>query len=508
MEPITLILALAGALAGGAAGYSYRKAQAKKEEESVDLKVKKALEDAKTEAKELVLQAKEEAVKISETAKKEEKERRDQILDLEKRVAGKEENLEKKLDDLDKKREDIDKDKKEIEESKTYLREVRVKQEEALSKIAKLSPEKAKEKLLEMVEKDYKKDVLAHIKKIQEEIKDQEEEKAKEILSSAIQRIAQEHTAETTITAITLPNDEMKGRIIGKEGRNIQAIEKLTGCDIIVDDTPETIVVSGFDPIRRHVAQRALEAMLKDGRINPSRIEEAVEKAEKEIDKEIKEAGDQAVYETKIVGLPVDLIKVLGRLKFRTSYGQNVLRHSIEVSNLSAALASELGADVQVAKKAGLLHDVGKAIDREVEGTHTMLSKDICKKFGISDDIIHAVEAHHGDVEYKTVEAIIVNVADAISGSRPGARRDSLENYIKRLEEIEGIANSFDGVEKSYAIQAGREVRILVNPEKTDDLGAHKLAKSIAEKIEKDLKYPGQIKVNVLRETRVIEYAK
>ncbi|MCL5093535.1 MAG: ribonuclease Y [Patescibacteria group bacterium] len=508
MEPISLFLIVAGVAVGGFFGYSYRKTQAKKEEQGVENKVKKILEDARTEAKETVLQAKDEALKIGETTKKEEKERRAQIVEMENRLAQKEESLDKKSEAVDVKKEEIEKDKKEIEEIKNSLVDLRAKQEQALAKIAKLSTEKAKEKLLEMIEKDYKKDVVAYIKKIETDIKEEADKKAQEILSTAIQSLASEHTAETTITALSIPNDEMKGRIIGKEGRNIQTIEKLTGCDIIVDDTPEMIVISGFDPVRRHIAHKALSSMLADGRINPARIEEAVAKAEKEIDKEIKEAGEQAVFETKVVGLPADLVKIIGRLKFRTSYGQNVLKHSIEVASLASALASELGADANIAKKAGLLHDIGKAIDREIEGTHTVISRDICKKYGMSDEIIHAVEAHHGDVEYKSVEAIIVYVADAISASRPGARRDTLENYIKRLEEIENIANSFEGVDKSYAIQAGREVRIIVNPESIDDLEAQKLAKNIADKIEQDLKYPGQIKVNVLRETRAIEYAK
>jgi len=505
---LSIILVLAGTAAGALSGYSYRKVKAKQEESSADSRIAKMLESAKTEAKEIIFSAKGEALKLSEENKREDKARRHEISELERRLVSKEENLDKKAETLDFKKENIEKEKSEISDIKNSLRELRVKQEEALTKIAKLSADKAKEKLLEMIEKDYKKEIVSYIKKVEADIKEEADEKAKDILSIAIQRIAGDYVAETTVTALSLPNDELKGRIIGKEGRNIQAIERLTGCDIIVDDTPGTIVISGFDPIRRHVAFRALESMLKDGRINPTRIEEAVEKSRKEIDKEIKEAGEQAVYDTKVVGLPSDLVKVLGRLKFRTSYGQNVLQHSVEVSNLAGTIAAELGADVAKSKKAGLLHDIGKAIDREVEGTHTMISRDICKKFGISEDIIHAVEAHHGDIEYKSVEAVLINVADAISGGRPGARRDSLENYIKRLEEIENISNSFNGVDKSYAIQAGREVRVFVNPEKVTDLEAHKLAKGIAEKIEKDLKYPGQIKVNVLRETRVIEYAK
>lgn len=508
MEPITIALLLASAAIGSGVGYSYRKTKAAKETENSEAKAKKIIEDSKTEAKEVVLTAKNEALDIKEAAKKEEKERRDQIADLEKRLATREENLEKKSSDVDAKKEDIEKSKTEIEELKTGLRELRKKQEENLAKIAKLSKEKALEKLLLMVEKDYKKDIVDRIKKVEAEIKSEEDEKAREILTSAIQRVASDFSAETTVTSIPLPNDEMKGRIIGREGRNIQAIEKLTGCDIIVDDTPETIVISGFDPIRRHICKRAMENMIKDGRINPAKIEEAVEKAKNEIDKEVKEAGEQAAYECNIPGLPLDLLRILGRLKFRTSYGQNVLKHTIETVHIASSLAAELGADVKTAKLAALLHDVGKAIDREMEGTHTSLSRDICKKFGMSEAVTHAVEAHHQDVPFKTTEAVIVYVADAISASRPGARRDSLENYIKRLTEIEAIANSFEGVDKSFAIQAGREVRVIVQPDKLDDLSSAKLAKNIAEKIEQDLKYPGQIKVNVIRETRAVEIAK
>lgn len=508
MEPISIFLVLGSAVIGGSAGYVYRKTAATKGIENVEAKAKKTVEEAKTEAKELIIQAKNEALEFKESAKKEEKERRDQIADLEKRLATKEENLEKKSENIDKKKEDIEETKKEVELIKDELRDIRTKQEENLSKIAKLTKEKAKEKLLDMVEKEYKEDVVEKIKKVEAEVKEKEDEKARDILVEAMQSLAGDIAAETTVTSIHLPNDEMKGRIIGREGRNIQSIEKLTGCDIIVDDTPETIVISGFDPVRRHICKRALEAMLKDGRINPSRIEDAIKKATKEIDKEIKEAGEQAAYEVNLPGLPVDLIKVVGRLKFRTSYGQNVLKHTLETVKIASTIASELKADVKTVKLGAFLHDVGKAVDREMEGTHASLSRDICKKFGMSEGVIHAVEAHHEDVPFKTPEAIIVYVADAISASRPGARRDSMENYIKRLEEIETIANGFDGVDKSFAIQAGREVRVLVQPDKLDDLASAKLAKKIADKIEKDLKYPGQIKVNVIRETRSVELAK
>lgn len=507
MESLLLWLVI-GAAAGGAGGYVFRNVQVKTQTKGAEAKAQKVIDDAKLEAKEILIKAKEEASKITDEAKKEEKERRAELLDLEKRLASKEESLEKKLNDIDLRREQIEKAKEEIEENKNFLRDLREKQQKALEKIAKLPKEKALEKLLLMVEKDYEKDIVERIRKIKEAAEEDAEKTAREIIATAIQRVSSEQTSETTVTSIQIPNDEMKGRIIGREGRNIQTIEKLTGCDIIVDDTPETIVISGFDPVRRQVAKLALERLIADGRIHPAKIEEAVEKAQADIDKIVKEAGERAAYETGVAGLPAELIKVLGRLKFRTSFAQNVLEHSIETANLAAAIASEMGADVAIAKKAGLLHDIGKAIDQEMGGSHAVISRDICKKFGIDEKVQHAVEAHHEDVAPATVEAIIVLASDAISASRPGARRDSVENYIKRLTELENIASSFEGVEKSFAIQAGREVRVMVVPDKINDLGAEKLAKDIARKIESDLKFPGQIKVNVIRETRAVEYAK
>jgi len=508
MEPLSIIIAVVALGAGGFGGYVYRKKQVTRDSQNAEAKAQKIITDAETKAKEIILEARDEAVKIAESAKKEEKERREQIISSEKRLAQREEALDKKNDELDKKRDEIEKTRAEAEKIKNELRDLRVKQQEALEKIAKLNKDEAREKLLGMVEKDYKKDVLSFIKKIEEETKEEADKTAREIIATAMQRVVTETTAETTVTAITLPSDEIKGRIIGREGRNIQALERATGCDIIVDDTPETIVVSGFDPVRRHIARVALDRLIKDGRIHPARIEEAVQKAQEEIDKAIKEAGEKAVYEANVAGLPPELVKLLGRLKFRTSYAQNVLQHSIETSILAGALATELGADVALAKKAGLIHDIGKALDQEIEGSHALISRDICKKFGMSDEIVHAVEAHHEDVPFQSVEAIIVLIADAISAGRPGARRDTIENYIKRLTELENIANSFKGVDKAFAISAGREVRILVRPDDIDDLAATKLAREIANKIETDLKYPGQIKVNVIRETRSIEYAK
>lgn len=458
--------------------------------------------------KELILSAKDEALKIKEQAKKQEEEKRKFLDDLEKNLRRKEANLDWRFETLEKERQNFALKEKEISKAKAEIEQIQRQEQTSLEKVAKLKREEAKQLLLSSVEKEYKEDIISKIQKTKKEAQEEIDAEARKLLSAAIQRLAPEYTAETTVSTVNLPSDEMKGRIIGREGRNIQIFEKLTGVDVIIDDTPEAVILSSFDPVRRYIAKTALERLIADGRIQPAKIEETVDKAEKEITLQMKEAGEQACFELGITGLHPDLIKILGRLKFRTSYGQNVLQHSIEVAHLSQMLASELGADVSIVKKAGLLHDVGKAIDHEIPGAHHHISRDIAKKYGLSEDIMHAIEAHHDDIEPKSVEAIIVKVADAISGARPGARRESLESYIKRLTELENIANSFPGVEKSYAIQAGREVRILVTPEEIDDLAALKLAKDIAKKIETDLQYPGMIKVNVIRETRATEYAK
>ena len=458
--------------------------------------------------KELLLSAKDEALKIKETAKKEEEEKRRYLQEIERNLRRKEANLDLRFDTIERERQNIGYKEKEISKIKSEIELLRQEEQGKLEKVAKLSKEEAKKLLLDSIEKEYKEDVVAKIQKTKKEAQDVVDIEARKILSSAIQRLATEHVAESTISSVNLPSDEMKGRIIGREGRNIQLFEKLTGVDVIIDDTPEAVVLSSFDPVRRHIAKMALDRLIADGRIQPAKIEEAVVKAEKEISQEIKEAGETACYDLSITDLHPDLVRILGRLKFRTSYGQNVLQHSIEVAHLASMLASELGADVSIAKKAGLLHDIGKAVDHEIPGAHHHISRDIAKKYGMSEDVMHAIEAHHDDIEPKSVEAIVVRVADAISGARPGARRESLDNYIKRLTELENIANSFDGVEKSYAIQAGREVRIIVKPEDIDDLSALKLAKDIAKKIETDLQYPGTIKVNVIREVRATEFAK
>jgi len=488
---------IAMGVGGGALGYVGRIYHARKQKENLDSK-----------QKELLLQAKDEALKIKEEAKKEEEEARRELQELEKSLRRREEVIDNRLETVEVEKSKIIEKEKEIEKIKNEILEIRETQHEALEKLSKLKKEEARDLLLSQVEREYKDDLIRKIKEQKEIAREEAQSIAREILSSAIQRLASEHTVETTTTAVSLPSDEMKGRIIGREGRNIQIFEKETGTDLIIDDTPDTVVISAFDPIRRNIAKVALEKLIADGRIHPTRIEEVVQKAKEEIGQQVKEAGEAAAYEVGVAGLHPDLLKILGRLKFRTSYGQNVLQHSIESAFIAGMLASELGADVNLAKKAALLHDIGKAVDHDIPGPHHHISGDIAKKYGLSEDIIHAIMAHHDDIEAKSVEAIIVKAADAISSSRPGARRETLENYVKRLEELENITNAFPGVEKSYAIQAGREVRILVKPEEIDDLEAIKLSKNIAKKIEEDLQYPGMIKVNVIRETRAIEFAK
>ena len=493
-----LIIYLAATLVGGLGiGYVTRNYVAKK-----------SVRDLEQKQRELILKAKDEALKIREEAQAEEEKKRKYLEEIERDLRRKEETIDRRSETTETERNKLLEKEKEIREIKTQILKIKDDQQESLQKMAKLNKEEAKELLLKNVEKEYKEDLITKIKSEKQKAKDEAEVYGREILSTAIERMAAEHTAETTVSSVTLPSDEMKGRIIGREGRNIQIFEKVTGVDVLIDDTPDTVTISSFDPVRRYTAKVALEKLISDGRIQPTRIEEIVEKVQKDIAIEIKEAGEQAAYEVGVVGLHPDLLKILGRLKFRTSYGQNVLKHSIEVAHLAGMLAAELGADVNLAKKAGLLHDLGKAVDHEVPGAHHHISMDIAKRYGLSEILINAIGAHHDDIEAKTVEAILVRSADAISGARPGARRESLDSYIKRLTELENIANSFSGVDKSYAIQAGREVRIIVRPQEIDDLSALKLSKDIAKKIEQDLQYPGTIKVNVIRETRATEYAK
>ena len=464
--------------------------------------------DAEAKKKEAILEAKEEAHKLRAEVERENRERRNEVQRLERRIIQKEEALDKKSEALENKEEALNKKQQKIEDVETHMEELHEKQRTELERISGLTTEQAKEFLLEQVRKEVKHETAVMIKEIETKAKEEADKRAREVITYAIQRCAADHVAETTVHVVNLPNDEMKGRIIGREGRNIRTLETLTGVDLIIDDTPEAVILSGFDPIRREVARIALEKLIVDGRIHPARIEEMVEKSKKEVEVSIKEEGEQATFETGIHGLHIELTRLLGRLKYRTSYGQNVLKHSIEVSYLAGLMASELGIDPTLAKRVGLLHDIGKAVDHEVEGPHAIIGSEIAKKYRESALVVNAIGAHHGDMEPQSLEAILVQAADAISAARPGARRETLEAYIKRLEKLEEIANECEGVEKSYAIQAGREIRIMVKPEVLDDTGCIEMARNVVKQIESELEYPGQIKVNVIRETRAIEYAK
>ena len=456
----------------------------------------------------MIDQSKEEASRTLQEVKKETDERSYEILKREKLLLKRENILDQKYTDYEKKSVDFRDKVERLREIKENVEKIKEESEKKLEEISSLSKEDAKNEIIRKVERENQDEILGKIRKIEKEGWEKYEEKAKEIVSLIVQKCAVSQVQEITTTTVSIPNDELKGRIIGKEGRNIKTLEKLTGVEIIVDDTPEAVVISGFDPIRRQIAKTALEKLVKDGRIQPAKIEDAVLWAESEIIKQVKEAGELAVYETGIVGLDPKIVQLIGRLRFRTSYGQNVLLHSIETSFLASGLAAEIGADIQVCKKAGLLHDIGKALDHQVEGSHAQIGVKILEKFGIEEKIIQAVKSHHEEYPYETNEAVLVQTADAISGSRPGARKDNLENYLKRLSELEDIANSFQGVEKSYAISAGREIRIFVKPSEIDDLQARRIAKEVAQRIQEELRYPGEVKVNVIRESRVIEYAK
>lgn len=466
------------------------------------------IKDAEAQRKDKLIEAKEESHKIKIDAEREYNQRRSELQKYEDRVVQKESALDKKLNQLENKETKYNAKLKSIEEKEAAIEEIKQNQILKLESISNLSVEEAKNQILSNAEKQVKYDMAVMIKEREEEAKEVSEKKAQWITAYAIQKCASDTVAETTVSVVTLPSDDMKGRIIGREGRNIRSLESLTGVDFIIDDTPEAVVLSSFDPIRREVARITLEKLIADGRIHPARIEETVEKAKEEVMRIIKEAGEKAVFETGLYGMHPELIKLLGKLKFRTSYGQNVLQHSVEISHICAAIAAELGADIKIAKRAGLLHDIGKAMDHEMEGTHVEIGMDLLKRYKESEEVIHAMSTHHGDYEPRSVEAVIVTAADIISAARPGARGETLEAYIKRLEKLEEIANSFEGIEKSYAIQAGREVRIMVQPEKIDDVYLPMLAREVKQKIESEMEYPGQIKISIIRETRAVDYAK
>ena len=507
-----IIAGLVALVVGLFVGYLLRKSIGEKEIGSAEQKAQNILLDAENSAenvkKEKILEAKEEAHKLRSDVEREIRDRRNEINKTEKRIQGKEENIDRKLSGIERREQELTKKEHSMNEKHKEIDEYLQKQVAELEKISGYSREEARHLLLEEIEKDVRKDASAMIAQVEAEAKEEADKRAKNIITLAIQRCAADQVAESTVSVVQLPNDDMKGRIIGREGRNIRAIETLTGVDLIIDDTPEAVILSGFDPIRREIAKLTLEKLIVDGRIHPARIEEMVQKSTKEVNNIIKEEGEKACFETGVHNLNPELVKLLGRLKYRTSYGQNVLMHSVEVSQLAGIMASELGFDTRLAKRAGLLHDIGKSIDHEVEGTHVEIGVNICKKYKEPWKVINAVEAHHGDVEATTMEAVLVSAADALSAARPGARRETLESYIKRLETLEEIANSTKGVERAYAIQAGREIRIIVKPNQVKDNEVPMLARDVAKKIESELEYPGHIKVNVIRETRAVDYAK
>ena len=516
MGPLAIALIVIGTVVGLALGFAfgiiYRKKVAEREIGSAEAEatrlINEAIRSGESRKKEMLLEAKDEIHKSRTEYEKEVKERRAELTKQERRLQQKEESLDKKTDAFERKEEELAKKMEKLAQTQSEAEAIRAQQIATLERISGLTQEQAKAYILETVEDEVRHESAMKIKEIEQQLKDEADEKAREIIATAIQRCAADHAAETTVSVVALPNDEMKGRIIGREGRNIRTLETITGVDLIIDDTPEAITVSSFDPVRREIARMALEKLIADGRIHPTRIEDMVEKARKEVDRTIREEGERACYEAGVHNLNPELVKILGRQKYRTSYGQNVLNHSIEVSHIAGLMAVELGVDVALAKRAGLLHDLGKSIDHEVEGSHVQLGADMARKYKENPVIVNAIEAHHGDVEPKTVIAILVQAADAVSAARPGARRENVENYIRRLQKLEELTGSYPGVDKAFAIQAGREVRIMVKPEVVTEDNMILLARDVAKKIESELEYPGQIKVNVIRETKAVEYAK
>ena len=516
MGPLEIILIVVGTVVGLAAGFGfgivYRKKVAEREigsaEQEATRLINEAIRSGESRKKEMLLEAKDEIHKSRTEYEKEVKERRAELSKQERRLQQKEETLDKKADAFERKEEDLAKKLENLAQTQAEVEQIKRLQMNELEKISGLTQEQAKQFLLQSVEDEVRHETAMKIKEIEQQMKDEAEDRAREVIATAIQRCAADHAAETTVSVVALPNDEMRGRIIGREGRNIRTLETITGVDLIIDDTPEAITVSSFDPVRREIARLALEKLIADGRIHPTRIEDMVEKARKEVDRVIREEGERACYETGVHNLNPELVKILGRQKYRTSYGQNVLNHSIEVAHIAGLMAAELGLDVAMAKRAGLLHDLGKSIDHEVEGSHVQLGADMARKYKENPIVVNAIEAHHGDVEPKSIIAVLVQAADAVSAGRPGARRENVENYIRRLQKLEELTGSFPGVEKAFAIQAGREVRILVKPEVVTEDNMILLARDMAKKIEAELEYPGQIKINVIRETKAVEYAK
>ncbi|MGQ9572922.1 MAG: ribonuclease Y [Dehalococcoidia bacterium] len=502
--PIGLIALVGGAIGGAwiQQRMEYRRAAA------AEIKASRILAEAERRQKEILLEAKEEAIRLRSQAEGELRDRRNEVQRLERRLLHKEENLDRKLESLERRERSLSNRERNLDEIKSKLSELERERREEIERVANLTSQEAREILLAEIEHEVRDEASRRIRELEAELKEEADQRAREVLATAMQRLASDVISEATVSVVPLPSDDMKGRIIGREGRNIRTLEHLTGVDVIIDDTPDAVTLSAFDPVRREVARVALTRLISDGRIHPARIEDMVEKAQKEVEATIRESGEQAIAEAGVPGLHPEIVKALGRLKYRYSYGQNQLKHAVETAHIAGMLAEELGADANIARRGGLLHDLGKAIDHEVEGTHALIGAEMARRHGVSPAVVHCIEAHHEEVEPATVEAVITMIADAISGSRPGARRESLEQYIKRLRALEEVANGFDGVDKCYAIQAGREIRIIVKPENIDDLGAMRLAKDISKKIEETLEYPGQIKVTVIREKRAVEYAK